>query len=233
MIAELISKLAKRKAETSQAAVSEWQKLVTEFVDSGGKVDPDAVLSKLDRLGRTLEDLEQAAELLTKRRGWATQLDAGSKAESEYPKLTKQIEDANAELVRLTEAHDAKHAHLDDKIRAARNAISMGADAKRQLLDTAGEETRLAATMDVDQKILDLQSERDALRKRIRDREGWLGSVRELGDNAAPQDRQRWNGAVAEFDEWQDQDRAFETRFEALQRERTKASEVLLRPESI
>ena len=233
MIAELISKLAGRKAQATQVATKDWQNLVVKFVDQGDKADPDHVLSELDRMGRTLEDLESAAELLTKRRGWATQLDAGTKAESDYPKLTRQIEDAHAELKRMEEAHNTKYSHLDGKVMACRDAINAAGDAKRQLLATAGEETRRAATVDIDQKILELEAERNTLRKRLEDRRNWINRVGELAETAATVDQNRLEPATAEFQAWQEQDRAIGMRFEDLQRERNRATAVLLKPESI
>ncbi len=233
MIAELISKLAGRKAEATQAATKDWQTLVVKFVDQGDKLNVDNMLAELDRLGKTLEDLEAAAALLTKRRAWAAQLTDGTKAESDYPKLTKQVEDAHADLKRLQEDHEAKYAPLDGKIRATRDAINQASDAKRMLLTTAGEESRRSALDDIDQRTRQLTEEQNAMQKRIRDREDWVQAVGALGHNASAADRSRFAAARDELTSWQLRFREFNQAFEALSAERAKACEVLLKPESI
>ena len=91
MIAEFLERLTTRKNEVARTASSEWQALVLDVAD-GKEIDPDAVLSDLDRLGKAPEDLVKAVALLSQRRGWAATVAAGAEAEVEHPRIKKTID---------------------------------------------------------------------------------------------------------------------------------------------
>jgi hypothetical protein len=230
-MATLIDDLAKRKAEIEAANRAGWGAFVAKIAST--TPDPDDVLKQLDTMGRSLEELQTALELLERRKRWAEQLAAGDRAEAEYPQLMKQLEDGAAELKKMTEAHELKMLPIENAVMRARERISEGSTAKSELLRSVSRETSDAVTADIEAKKAVLIAERDELRKRMNDRETWISTVRQHGSNANPLDLNRFDAAVAEFEEWRKADAAFGTKFEALQAELAKACEVLLLPETL
>jgi len=87
----VLGKLSIRKTEVSQANQAIWSKLVVDVADETLS-SADAILTALDGLQRTPEDLQAAIELLNQRREWAAVVAAGDSAESEYPKLTQDLQ---------------------------------------------------------------------------------------------------------------------------------------------
>ncbi len=234
----LIDDLAARKAANEAASRMAWGAFVAKVATS--TPDPDDVLKRLDEMGRSLEDLQEALELLERRKAWAETLGKGRKAESEYPGLLKQLEDGEAELKKLTEEHAEKMRPIQEATTAAQQAIGDAATAKQQLLQSVSREATQAATAAVDAKEAALHAERSELRKLISDKESWISRVSELA-SGIPSDQRA--ARVPDFakipeqrkalEKLQEQDAEINHRFEALGKERTQAMESLLLPETL
>jgi len=228
----ILEKLSIRIGQRQRKNAATWSQFVGDVVDEKLK-DADEILAGLDVLGKSPEDLQAACGLLIQRREWGGVAKAGDAAEAEYPKLTQQAADAEKELSKMIERHHAKYAPLESKIFAARESISSGADAKRRLLDTCSAESESAATADVDLRIQELQAAKSDVSRRHRDCESWVLNIDSRGDSAATTDmaklpamREKLAGLELEL-------KTFSSKLQALQDERGKASESLLRPEMI
>lgn len=228
----ILEKLTARKSERAKANAASWSQFVADVVDERTK-DPDEILSGLDRLQKSPEQLQAACELLVQRREWARQSADGAAAETGYNKLTEQSEAAGKELESLIEVHQKKQIPLQNKIEAARNAISVAADARRRLSETAGDESKRAAFDEIDSELEKLQVERQPVLKAIRDRQTWIQEVHSRGNSAAPDDMKRLSDARAGLQEMQKQDSEFSGKLTALQDRRNAAAELLLKPEAI
>jgi chromosome segregation ATPase len=199
------------------------------------QIEPDAVLSELDRLQKSPEDLADAVELLNQRRAWAEQLSAGDAAEQEYPKLLRQVQKGEDELKAMTAQIQKKMAPIHQRRSQAMADMQAGTSARRNLIDTAGEECRDSALADVKQEIEETEHARANLGKRIADRQAWIRDVTSRGQNASTPDLQRLEDRArhAELAEWREQDRELSQRMTELQTEFAQAHDVLLEPESI
>ena len=229
---KILEKLSARKHERAKANAASWAQFVADIVDERTK-DADEILSGLDRLQKSPEELQAACELLIERREWNSQATAGDAAEIEYSKLQQHSDDAEKALKDLIEKHHAKHEPLDRKIQAARTAISTGADAKRRLRETAGEESRRTAFADIDAELQKLQAEHQPVLKAIHDRQTWIREIESRGQSAATADRQRLPDAKTGLAVVRKQDTEFTGKLSALQDRRSAANELLLRPECI
>lgn len=230
---DFVRTLVNRKAERQQQNASSWVELVTSLNSAKTRQDADRILAELDRHGKTIEELEAAADLLVKRRQWAKQLDEVAKAEGRYEKSLGKIRDEEAAFERLREEHEARMLTLIQERDLAVAAISLGGDAKRRLMETCSSAARQCATSEIDQRIAEAQRERNALRQRIKDRHLWLEKVEGYGKAAATDDVRMAAEKQAELREWRREESAFGARLEALQQELQTAAMEMLKPESI
>ena len=189
--------------------------------------------TKSERLQKSPEELQAACESLNQRREWSSQTVAGDAAETEYTKLQQQSADAEKALADLIEKHNAKHEPLGWKIEAARNAISVAADARRRLTETTGDESKRTAFDDIDSELAKVQSEHQTVLKALRDRQTWVKEVQSRGNSAASEDLRRLSSARDGLKTMQQQDSEFRARLQALQDQRNAAAGSLLRPEAI
>ena len=228
----ILEKLTIRRSERKKQNAASWSQFVGDVCDERTK-DADEILSALDRLQKSPEELQAACELLIQRREWSRQAADGSAAESIYEKLQEQESAAETELENLIEGHQKKQIPLQNKLESARNAISVSADARRRLLETAGGESKRAAFDGIDSELAALQSEHQTVLKALRDREHWIQEVESRGNTAATEDRQRLSDARAGLPDMKKRDAEMRTKLTELQGRRNQAAESLLKPEAI
>ena len=228
----LLERLTGRRAERAHKIAMTWAVFVADIVDER-TTDADEILTALERLNRTPEELQTAIDNLVRRREWARQACAGVSAEDNYSKLVEQEAAAAAELEKLIESHHKKQLPLQAKLEAARNAISVAADAKRRLQETAGDESRRTAFDAIDAELQTLQAEHQTVLKALHDRQTWVKEVQSRGNSAATEDLRRLSSARDGLKEMQKQDSEFRARLQALQDQRNAAAELLLKPEAL
>ena len=226
----VLGKLSIRKTEVSQANQAIWSKLVVDVADETLS-SADAILTALDGLQRTPEDLQAAIELLNQRREWAAVVAAGDSAESEYPKLTQESATAIDLLARLIEKHNEKNSHVNDKVDQAREAISAAATARRQLLESCSPEASESATAAIDGQLAGIATQRSDLERLIREREDWLTAVEVQGMTAARSDRTKMPGQIAGLATLRADYQALTVDLERLNSEREQAATKMLHPE--
>lgn len=227
----VLKKLSAKRAENSGARQAEWVGLVTGTADENG-LEPGVLLMALDRLGRSIEELQAAVELLARRRGWAVQAAAGDAAEESYAGLLLQERAGEKALEILIKKHRQKGEPLDRLIETARLAISSGADARRRLLETAGDEARQAAFDEIDAQLGEVQVERNSLQTRMKGRRDWVFRVESLGTHAASADVANLADARAGLRAMIEQDEDLAGQTTALQDRRNTAAKRLLEPEA-
>ena len=228
----ILEKLTARRSERAKANAASWSQFVADVVDER-TTDADEILTALERLNRTPEELQTACELLNQRREWARQAADGAAAESTYSKLTEQATAAEKELESLIELHQKKQIPLQNKIEAARNAISTAADARRRLLETTGNEAKRAAFDCIDSELAEVQSEHQTVLKTLQDRERWVLEVESRGNTAATEDSQRLADAKSGLSGMKKRDAELRGKLTALLDRRNAAAESLLKPEAI
>lgn len=228
----LLERLTGRRAERAHKIAMTWAVFVADVCDER-TTDADEILTALEKLNRTPEQLQTAINNLVRRREWAREASAGVSAEDNYSKLVEQESAAAAELEKLIETHHKKQLPLQAKLEAARSAISVAADAKRRLQETAGDESRRTAFDAIDAELLKLQAEQKPLLKALHDREVWVKEVLSRGNSAATEDLRRLSSARDGLKTMQQQDSEFRARLQALQDQRNAAAESLLRPECL
>lgn len=229
---KILEKLTARRSERARENAASWSQFVADVVDERTK-NPDEILSGLDRLNHSPEELQAACDLLIQRREWNSQVMTGESAEIEYSKLQQQSADAEKALEELTRKHHEKYASLDEKIQAARSAISTAASAKRRLSETAGRESKRMAFDEIDSELQQLQAERQPVLKAIQDRQTWIQEVQSRGQSAASDDIKRLSDARAGLREMQKLDSEFVSKLSVLQERRNKAEAQLLQPGAI
>ena len=101
-------------------------------------------------------------------------LDAGEAASAEYPELQERNQAAERELLDLIDRHHEKYKKLDAEIMRARRAIEIGEDARRNLLDGVGADTRERLTGHLNEKRIRLEKQLDDATRRQRQHEATL-----------------------------------------------------------
>ena len=228
----VLEKLSAKKAENAGARQLEWLGVVSGVADENG-LEPGALLVALDRLGRSIQELHAAVELLSRRRGWAILAAEGDAAEESYAGLLSQERASEKALEILIQKHRSKCEPLGRQIDAARLAISSGADARRRLLETAGDEAKQAAFDEIDAELGENQAERNSLQSRMKGRRDWVFRVENLGPRAATADVANLADARAGLKQMQTQDADLAARTTTLQDRRNVAAKRLLEPEAI
>jgi hypothetical protein len=165
----ILESLAASQTASAQSGSTPWRRLVIDVAD-GVATDESAVLAALADCGRTLADLVAAVDLLNRRRKWAAEVAAGSQAEPALPEV-------DAEMAALESRREAAIAEFDDEARRllirkreAAQRVQTAAAAKRELLATASSEAISAATADIDQRIAEVERERNAVERDIHER---------------------------------------------------------------
>ncbi len=229
----IFEKLKSRKVEVTRKQDRDWSALVQTLEDAKTPEDADKILAELERRGRTIEDLEKAADLLIQRWKWAKELADGEKAEVARNISIQEIAAEEAAFEKRQAEHQARLSPLIDARQRAVESIHRAADAKRRLLDTASETARSAAFGDIDAKMAELKVDHEPILKAIHDRRNWISKVEERGEHAATLDMERLSEAKKGLAVMLKQDSELNNRLSQLQDERAAAMAKLLKPEAI
>ncbi len=228
----ILEKLTARRSQREVLNVANWAKFVADVTDEK-TVDADEILTGLERLRKTPEQLVEACELLTRRRAWAAEIAAGEKAEAAYSGLQQQVADSEKELEKLVETHQKKQMPLEQKIQATRTAMSTGADARRRLVETAGMTTREAVFGPIESELEQARKELEPLAKLVQDRKRWLEKFGERGETAATADQQNLQMMKDGFKRMLADEAAAKQRLDEIQGRHNAAFQQLLKPEAI
>lgn len=228
ILEKLSAKLRHKKSQQSAS----WSAFVTSVAD-GKTSDPDEILAALERLNRSPEDLQDAIDLLIKRRELSKVVQSGDAAEAELPAARDAI---TAEEKRYAELH-AKHELKMDAMLTHRNGlvqkITRRDDAARELLSSVPTATSEAVYGPIDQKIVEVNDERASVRQAIKNLEQWLFNVDEQGDSASTGDIQRLADQRQRLRDLKRSEGDLANKLSSLQDERNAASKRLLLPELI
>ena len=227
---QILEKLTARKAEVQRSNQAAWSTLVASVHDEK-LTNADKILTALEKLGRTPEEMQAACELLIQRRAWAAELAAGRQAEKDHTNHSAAIDAENEAFKRAQAEHEARLCPLIGRRDAGVRLISAGETARRQLLETVSDEAQELATADIDARFKEFEAVNAEVQKRHRDREDWIINVESLGESAPSSDIERLPSARAGLTDLRKELDDFAARFEALNAERTAALEALLIPE--
>ena len=229
MLKELLEKLTRRKVEVTRSIACEWQQTVIDVADEK-ETDPDAVLSDLDRLGKTPEDLAWAVDLLKQRRGWAVTVAAGATAEKVRPGNLKMVEAEIAAFTKLESDHESRLAPLRETERGAVFAITEAAAARSELARTATDPGALRAVADIGHQLESLRHERAEFEISLRAKEDRYGIVAAQQDSDLDGQTAR---LASDVQAMRSELASFRERTEALAAEHELAHLQLLKPEAI
>ena len=170
---------------------------------------------------------------MTRRRTWAAEVTAGEKAEAAYSGIQQQVADAEKELEKMIETHQKKQMPLEQKIQATRTAMSSGADARRRLVETAGNATREAVFGPIESELEQARKELEPLAKLVQDRKRWLEKVGDRGETAATSDVESLQAMRTGFKKMLSDEAAALQRLDEIQGRHNAAFRELLKPEAI
>jgi hypothetical protein len=228
----IFEKLTTRRSERQQQNAASWSQFVVDVTDARMK-DADEILTGLERLQKSPEQLVQACELLTRRRAWAAELAAGEKAEAAYPEFQAQLERSEKELEALIEQHQKKQMPLRDKIERSRTSISSGSDAQRRLLDTCGSAYRQTVFGPIETELIQVEKDLAAISEAVQLRRRWLVTVQERGDSAAAADQKNLPVMQQGYRKMLSDEATTKRRLEEIQSRFNAEFQKLLRPEAI
>lgn len=228
----ILEKLTTRRSERQKENAASWSQFVADVVDERMK-DPDEILSGLERLQKTPEELGAEGKKITDRRADDIIMKAGEKAEAAYSGLQQQLEDSEKELEALIESHQKKQSPLRNKIEKARAEMSAGADARRRLIETAGKAYREAVFGPIESELEQARKELTPLSKAVEDRRRWLLTVQERGESAATADQQNLQMMKDGFKKMLTGEAEAKRRLDEIQSRHNAAFQQLLKPEAI
>lgn len=226
---EFLTKLARRKSEVLSKGASDWQKLVGEVLDETAS-DADDVLDRLDRLGKSTNDLSQAVELLRQRRVWAQSAKDGTAAEADLNNATEQIKQLEDDLAKLLERHEAKLAPVERKKLDAIQRIGQADSARRRLVETASDPCLVENAQKAEQQMNDLRKEREQHKQKTRGLTINRDSILQHDDPALNGQAERLATGITRL---RGQEAEFSERAAAISQASEAAREQLLRPEAI
>ena len=229
---KIFEKLTTRRSERQQQNAASWSQFVVDVTDAR-MTDADEILTGLERLQKTPEQLVEACELITRRRAWAAEVIASEKAEAAYPEFQAQLERSEKELEALIEAHEKKQMPLRDRIERSRTSISSGSDARRRLVETSGSAYRQAVFGPIETELEQAQKELTPLSEAVQLRRRWLVTVQELGDSAAAADQKNLPLMQQGYKKMVADEAATKRRLDEIQGRHNAEFQKLLRPEAI
>ncbi len=228
----ILEKLSGRLKQRQTEQSGQWSQFVCDVTDERMK-NPDEILSGLDRLGKSPEELQKACELLVQRRDWSATVATGSDAEKQYSERLEAIQREESAFAKLTEKHELKMSELVQAREVTAATISKAADARRELLRTVSAETASGVYALVDQRIQETTEELERVRRLIRDSSHWIAEVESRAESAATADTERLGGQKQRLKELKASEAELSGKLPALQDERNAAADKLLKPELI
>ena len=152
--------------------VSDFRDIVVEIAD-GKEPDGDIIAQVLFENGKSLEDLQKAAELLQRRRELHKKWDAVPGLMAQREKLQQQIAEANRKLEAAERKHYAIVNPIISDLDQLKEATCEGEKAQRELWNTCTDPTLLDNLADVEMRLSKRRQEASDLRSRIENLRDW------------------------------------------------------------
>lgn len=135
--------------------------------------EPESIARALQDAGKTVDDLQQAVELLQRRRQWRQVMTHVESLETERADIRKQIDTANRELAEAEQRHTDTVWPLEGRLLQIAQATRDAEDARRQLWNTCANPELIDALAELNSEVSvlatrrnQLSQERDALMRR-------------------------------------------------------------------
>ena len=127
--------LADRQSEQAEQLEAEWPRFVAEIDSATTAHDPDHVLSKLNRLGKTPGDLSAAIERLHRRQWLASELASLPKYQASHAKDSAALREERERFAPLAAAHKELCEELHRRASSLQNDIRTSQAALHELVD--------------------------------------------------------------------------------------------------
>jgi hypothetical protein len=164
-LATMFDKLAGKQAAREKTIQQKWAALVADL--AGGKEpSPDTVEDLLAKSGRTIDDLREAVDRLTKRRQARQRLDEGKKVRAERAKVESQLAQLETaylgELSVIEDRYQKAAAVLKHRLAQLNATAKAAQEAENFLVDSAGSPEVLAAIRALEARHLDARKRQAA-----------------------------------------------------------------------
>lgn len=180
-LTSLLDRITNRQHQRRQSRWAAYRTLVADICD-GNEPDADTIASVLADNERTLEELRDDAQLLTRRRQMRTDMDAAAPLEREAKKVDKQITDAEKAFEAMSRKHEEQTTPLYIR-RNEINAIRKRSNQARQELRTSCDDRELVADYEaVVEALHEAQHHRGHLADEISKRKSWQRQDTEKAD---------------------------------------------------
>ena len=168
ILSDLISRIQGKKREF----VMDFHALVKLVADDKAP-EPDSIARALQDAGKTVDDLQQAVELIQRRRQWQQAIALAESLEAERADVQKQIAAANREYDQAEQRHHQTVWPLEGRLHQIAQATRDAEDARRQLWNTCANPDLIDALAQLNSDVSalatrrnQLSQERDALIRR-------------------------------------------------------------------
>ncbi|MFO1006970.1 MAG: hypothetical protein U0929_13500 [Planctomycetaceae bacterium] len=233
MLIEEVKKLAaERTAIQTAERAKVWQEYVRRQETSESRC-PEDVLNDLSEMNRTADELDAALKLFKSRADLAKQVEDGEHAKRELAGIRADIERVEAERIEALRRYEAARGPLAEREQEANNTISTGTHARRELLNTAGPESRKAVLEPFETEAAKLSQRRQEIERESHGLAKWIATVQSRGDRASDFDKAELPNALRRQSELQQEDADLLLQSEALSARRIEAERQLLDPAAI
>ena len=137
---EFLTKLKTKQTETAISKRDEWLALVVAVCD-GDEPAEAAVLKTLEHCGRSVEDLQQAVELVRQRREWTAQMATVPAARAEVAAIETKKTAARVELFDAQSKYNARLKALSEREQEVIVVLSTGETARQLLQGTSTDQS--------------------------------------------------------------------------------------------
>jgi hypothetical protein len=168
-VTQLFDRIAGKQRERQHSREMDFRKLVTEIAD-GTDPDPNTVDQILSDSHKSLEDLQQAVELLLRRRELRATLDKAKRLAKDRGRIAKQIAAADKLLEQAETQHEDTTAPLYARIEAIKQADVDAERARRDLWETCAYPELIDSLADVLEQYRKLHGQLNDLKMRAADR---------------------------------------------------------------
>jgi chromosome segregation ATPase len=179
----MIERIVGKQREWQAARVADFRAVVAQIAD-GNEPDADIVTQVLHEAGKSLDDLQQAVELLQRRRELRRKLDSVPRLMAERREIERQIAAANRDLDAAEKRHQELVYPLQGRLEELSSQTYEGEQARGELQRTCADPDLLARQADVTGKLQGARQEASDMRAAIHNYRTW-----------AENDRQRAVGA--------------------------------------
>lgn len=184
-------RLADHQRQTEDTKAREWKQFALRIATTPDEDhDPEEVLAELDRLGKSLDDLQAVAGLVTRRRELSAQMAGLPELESTSQEATQKLLTEVERFSRARDEHERKRRELSLQCDIADARKADAQNARRELLSTCRQDIRDELTA-LRTRLGPLESDRNTHRdavainqKRTDDYGNLIGNAAENIDNA-------------------------------------------------